>query len=364
MAGKTEEGAIERPSPAEVNAAGNKSRLNRMEEISRVADGKRAQEMVDVDGDRATGRFAGGEFDDSPEAREAQALREQDEAEQALREQADRAQLEEEEDQREAKRLQEEGSPGDEGGARAADEDDAHAGDEKVVDGVRYYLTIVNGQEKWLTLKELRSHAAASAQAEETLQRAQDALQRATQAEFTPEGAPAEELDDKVLENIVLSAGMGDEEAVRKLVSVIKGKPAGASPAQVARLVSQQIATQREVDKAETAQADLLGNKSLAPLFRMRLSEYGSKNPKARIVDAYQAVGDSMRKDFAPMLQQSNVKPNLSKDQRKRGIVNPPRSAGRQPPREDDDREVPVSDQIDAIAKARGQDRAHRIRRS
>ena len=362
-----EEGGGGGESPSAVNARGNNARLARINQIGETADSQRVDQLQDVDGERVVGRFQNGEMDDAPAARERRAQQEEDLAAEALREQEERAAEAERQEQEEARRLQEEGGgegEGDEPGqrrtaARAATEED----DEKVIDGGRYYRTIVSGQEKWLTLKELREGAGASATASETLQRAQEALASASQAQLTPKAAPVEELSDQDLENIVLSAGMGDEEAVRKLVSVLKARPSGTNPQDVTRLVTQQIATQREVERAESAQAELLGNKVLEPIFRQRLREFAQSKPQTRIQDAYQAVGDDLRKDFAAMLKPSSRAPETKLD-RKRTIVNPPASAGRQPARRDDDSEVPVGEQIDAIARARGQLRAHRIRRS
>lgn len=361
--GEGAEGAARRSNPADINAQGNRDRLSRMEEISRTVDGRRSSELNDVDGERVIGRFQDGEFDDSEEARERAALLEDEQAEAALQEQRERA---------EAARLQSEGAgseagdggaPHSEDGRTTQSHDAPEAGDERTVDGVKYYLTIVNGQERWLTMRQLREQAARSTQTEETLQRAEEALQQATQAALTPKATPAELPDERELENIILSASMGDEEAVRKLATIVRSRPTGANPQDVSRLVSQQIATQREVDRAESAQADFLGNDLLAPIFRQRLTQFAQERPKTKIADAYKTVGDQMRKDFAKMLQPGVGQP-ASKLERKRGIVNPPVSAGRQQLRQDDDREVPVADQIDAIAKSRGQERAHRVRRS
>src|SRR5579871_3906108 len=97
-----------RRSPAEINAEGNRNRLSRMEEISRVADGRRARELVDTDGEQVVGRFQDGEFDDSAEARERAELERQDEAEQELRDRAAEAERLEQEEA--AQRLQREGA--------------------------------------------------------------------------------------------------------------------------------------------------------------------------------------------------------------------------------------------------------------
>src|SRR5579871_4751229 len=242
-----------RPTPAEINAEGNAARLRRIEQISRGVDGARARDLDDVEGEEVTGRFQGGELDNSPEAREARAQEEDALAEQALREQEVAAAAE----AAEARRLQEEG-----GGEASAVVDDARGtaggeggaateGDERVIDGVRYYATAVNGEIKWLTLKELREGVATGIATEETLQAARDALQRATEAALTPKAAPVEELTEEQLGEVILAAGMGDTEAVKKLASAIRGRPAGPDESTVTRLVSQRIATQRAVDTAE-----------------------------------------------------------------------------------------------------------------
>lgn len=369
-------GGERRPSPAEINAARNRERLNRINEIARGQDGRRSRELVDVDGDHVVGRFQGGEFDDTPEAREQKAREADDLAQQALDEQAEREAEFERRQQEEARELQGEGGlePGDEGETRPRGRQGSAvdgAVDEKVVDGVRYYRTMVSGEEKWLTLKELREGVSRGLTTEDTLRRAQEALASASQSRESPKPSADEDPagglpDDKDLENIILSASMGDEEAVKKLVSVIKRPAAGVKTTDVDRLVSQRIATQRAVDRAESAQADLLGNETLAPVFKMRLAAYAQKNPNTRIEEAYNQVGSQMRRDFAAMIPRESGRPPGPKDKalRKREIVNPPRGVGRQPARQDDDREVPVSEQIDAIAKSRGQSRAHRIRRS
>jgi hypothetical protein len=359
-----------RPSPAEVNASLNRQRLSRIQQISNTADGRRAREMSDVDGERVTGRFAGGELDESPEAREAAAAREEDLAAQALQEQRERdeqaAELEQEEGA--ARRLQGEGADddGEPRGAARTDADEDDGAEERVIDGVRYYRTMVTGTEKWLTLKELREGVARGIATEETLQRAQAALASASQTRVTPKEPEVEVPDEKDLENIILSANMGDEEAVRKLATIVRSGRSGPKPEDLSRMVSQQIATQREVDRAEASVQDLLGDERLAPMFRVNLAGFAREKPNTRIQDAYKSVAEKMRKDFAPMLTTPEGRPRapVTKVDRKRQIVVPPRSAGRQPARQDEDHEVPVGDQIDAIARSRGQVRAHRIRRS
>lgn len=344
-----------RPSPAQVNQEGNRRRLSRIEEIARGAEANRARNLEDVEGENATGRFQGGELDDSPEARERAAELEEQAAEDALAEQTRAAQ--------EAERLQGEGADEEAAAAgRSGDDQAAQSGDEKLINGVKHYLTIINGQERWMTLKQLREHATQSGDAERALQQAQEALQRSTDASLRAQpGEEEAEPDEAELENVVLSAVMGDGEAVKKLVSALKRRSPGISTAEVSRQVSQQLATQRALDTAEAAEAAILGNPTLAPIFRMRLNEFAREKPNTKIEDAYKAVGQGMRKDFAPML--ANAPGSApSKEVRKRSIVLPPGGAQRQPLAQDPDREVPVSSTIDEIAKSRGQDRAIRRR--
>jgi hypothetical protein len=367
MAGETEgNDGQARETPAQVNARGNNRRLSRIEEIARGADERRSHNLEDTDGEQITGRFQDGELDETPGAREEAARRAADEAEQSRQEQDDRNAEADRLEREEARRLQEEG--GGEGEERetrttreASERTQETDPEELVQDGETYYRTLVNGEPKYLSLKQLRAGVANGIATEETLRRAQEALDSATHTEQSPKPAPVE-VDDKDLENIILSASMGDEEAVRKLATIVRHRP-GINPQDVSRQVSQQIATQREVDRAEDTQKDLLGNETLAPVFRSRLVEYANKRPKDRIGDAYKAVGDQMRKDFSAMLK-PEARPPVSKADRKRQIVNSPSGAGRQPARQEDDREVPVSEQLDAMARARGQQRAIRIRRS
>jgi hypothetical protein len=343
---------------AQINAERNAERLARINEINDGVDGRRADQLQDVDDEKIVGKFQDGEFDDSPEAVEERAAQEEAEAAQALREQTQRAEDAEREATGEARRLQEEGAEPVKAGEA---EPEAEPADEKIINGVRHYLIVVEGQERWLTLKQLREQGSKSAATEESLQRAHDALKQASTVALTPKEEPAEVLSDEDLENIVLSAATGDTEAVKKLVSVIKPKPSGVTPSDVSRLVTERLQTQREIEAGEGLAKDLLSNKSLSPLFKMRFNQYieAHKNEKILIRDAYSEVAKEMRTEFAPMLKQDQ-KATPTKAEKKRTIVNPPVAAGRLPPKPDDDQEVPIGTQIDQIAKARGQERAYR----
>lgn len=347
---------------AAANGARNSEQLSRREEIARSADGRRARDLEDTDGAGGTGRFADGEFDDSPEARERAAEQADREAEEALEEERIAAARAIADEEQRARDLQAEGADadGDRGGDRGGEREQLNqAGDEKTVGGVKYYLTIVNGKEKWLTLEQLRGAAQKTDAVEVALQRANDAVKQATQLALQPKDTPSE-LSDGELEEVIASAALGDSDAVKKLVSAIKARPSTQTPVDVSRQVSEQLATQRAIDTAEREQADILKHASLGRFFRMRLGQLAHDEPDLQIIDAYRKIGREIRQEFAPMLK-GVAAADLGKAERKRSLVNPPRAASRATRTEDDDdQEESPSAIADRMAKARGQQRAVR----
>lgn len=362
-----DDGGSPGPSPAQVNDRGNRARVDRLARIANVADGNRASELDDVDGDRTTGRFAGGEFDDSAEARERAAEREEAEAQAALEAQREAA---EEEERENARRLQEEGRAEDEDEPGRVAADETEEGDERVINGVKHYAVAINGQVRWLTLKQLREDRAKAGDVDKALQDAQAALQSAAAASLRPNPDEEEpELDEQDLRNVFTAAVMGDEEAIAKLVPLIARKNPGVSRDAVSQEVSRRLATQREVERSEAEQRQILEHPVLGGVFKQRLAALSQEKPTTRIYDAYQQVGQSMRKDFAAMLpkegnaDRSRPNPPADKATRKRSYVGPPSAASRQPVAQDPDREVPVGETIDQIARSRGQSRAIRSSR-
>jgi hypothetical protein len=341
-----EEEAAARRRANEVNANQNNQRVSRIEEIARRADGARSGDLDDTDGETSTGRFQGGEFDDSPEARERAAEAADREAEEAIAEEREAAARAISDEESRARELQSEG-------VEVSDDSD-----EKVVDGVRYFLTIVNGEQRWLTKAQLREKAQKVSATEVALQRAQDAVQRATQLALAPREAPSE-VSEQELEDIITSANLGDSDAVKKLASVLKGR-SSTNPVDISRQVSQQLATQRAIDQAEREQAEILRHASLGRVFKMRLGELSRDEPDLQIVDAYRRIGQEIREEFSPMLRGSAPE-KLSKDDRKRLMAAPPRAASRATRVDaDDDEEESPSAVADRMAKARGQARAVR----
>jgi bacterioferritin (cytochrome b1) len=342
------DGDTARPNPTEINKRQNNSRLSRMQSIADRVDGGRAEDFQDVDGETVTGDFQGGEFDDSPEAREAQALREEEEARVALEEEATRA---------EAENLQAEGAAEGESEDRTEPAGDGgDAPEEKLINGVKHYLVLTPKGEKWLTFPQLKASAQKVESADEALQRANDAVKKATQLALAPREEPNDEESDLDVESILSSAVMGDREAIKSLASLLKTRP--SKTPDVSREVAQAIATRSAVQTAELQQKDIFEVEPLVPVFRARLTQVAQAEPELSIVAAYKKAGDMVRKEFAPMLKRSPTQ--LSKADRKRTLVNPPAQGSRQAPRADEDGEENPTSVIDQIAKGRGQARAIR----
>jgi hypothetical protein len=341
-----------RPNPAEVNAQGNRAQLSRRQQIADRLDGSRAADLEDTDGREIIGRFADGEFDDTPEGREARALAEDEEARQALEEEAERARAEE---------LQTAGDGEDPESTRevsaASPGDGGDAPEEKLINGVKHYLVVTPKGEKWLTFPQLRALAQKVEAADETLQRANDALKRSTQLALAPREEPGEELSDEELEAVVSSAVMGDREAIKKLSTAIKARP--SKTPDVSQEVARAIATRSAVTDAEQQIADVLSVETLVPVFRARLRAVADAEPELSIQAAYKKAAEQVRKDFAPMLK---AKPGGLQDkaQRKRTLVTPPAAASRAVRQRDEEGEENPTSVIDQIAKGRGQARAIR----
>ena len=345
----SDENEENRPNPTEINQRQNNSRLSRMQAIANRVDGARADDFEDVEGHDVTGPAFGGELDDSPEAREAEALREEEAARVAMEEAEARARAEE---------LQAEGAGDDPAPPRQdTSQRGEDAPEEKIINGVKHYLVLTNGKEKWLTFPQLKALAQKVESADETLQRANDALKRSTQLALAPRETPSDEDSNVDVEAMLNSAVMGDRDAIKSLATLLKTRP--SKTPDVSREVAQAIATRAAIETAKTQQRDILEVDALVPVFNARLREVAEAEPDLQIEAAYAKAGAKVRKEFAPMLKTQSTAPR-TKLERKQQMVNAPSQASRQVAREDQDGEENPQSVIDQIAKGRGQSRAIR----
>jgi len=340
----------------EVNEERNKSRTSRLSEIADNNEKMREAEMVDTpEGDLRM------KEEPTEEEKEATAEKESADAERAL------AELQ-------AKQLQEEGvEPSEETAeveAKGQGEDSDTKGtsnDVKVVNGETYYLTVVNGNEKWLTLTQLRAVAQKVESADQYLAAAAESVRNAARLDLssTKQKDEPSKVDDVDLEKTLRSVAMGDEEAIKTLASAIKGlQQAKAKLSEVTPDVLQQIderwSFRRAAEWFEEQYQDILSDPHLKKLVYDRDAELFKQSPDMPYRQRMKTAGDEIRGWIQKRTGTGPVKATASetKAEKKKTLVNVPAAAARQEPLRDEEAEESVEDVIQKMARARGQGRA------
>lgn len=327
------------------NEARNQSRVERLSAIADNNDAAGLSEMQEVDGGNLLMNEA-----PSAEEREAAAQREEEESQRFL-------------DEQQARALQTEGdeptTTDNEPDAKVSEPEKADtASDVKVVNGVTYYLTVVNGKQKWLTLQQLRVAAQKVESADEYLASAAASVRNSARLAPSPrdESSRVEEVD---LEKTLSSAVMGDEGAIKKLAAAIQARPSAVTP-DVLQQFDERWSFRRAAEWFEEHYADELTDPFLKHLMYERDAALAKEDPhlpyKQRLKQAGDEVRDWMKKKSASGPVRAASSPN--KVERKKVLVNVPSAAARQASPEDEDAEEPVEDVIAKMAKARGQSRA------
>ena len=246
---------------------------------------------------------------------------------------------------------------------RATDEArDAGAQDVKLINGETHYLLIVNGQERWMTLQQLRETSSKVSAADQYLRDAKDAARKAVAAPpFVQDEEPSPKQDRA--RELLNRALMGEQEAVDALAQLIDARPSRVTP-DVLQAVDERVdgrLTFRTVVewfdheyKAELADPDLRArivrrDKEMATLypemdFRARLTEVGDEARAMRISKARNS----------PPVREDGFR---SKEQRKASVRAIPSAAGRQVDESDDEDGETYESAIQSIAKSRGQGR-------
>lgn len=297
-------------------AEANKSRNNeRLERMNAIADG--SEENRELPHEEL-------EIKDDAAEREARAIAEDEAA---------------------AKLLQTEGVESDE----KEPKDEKSDSDTKTVNGDLYYRQIVNGSEKWQTLKQIRETAQKVESGDEYLRQAAESVKNASRLALSHKDEPSsvERVD---VRKILRAAVLGEEEAIETLASFLETKPSEVTP-DVLRTIDQRLSFRTELAELEDKSKDLLENQYTRRLFNDRLSELKAENPTMGLSEAYTSIDNELRTAFPGLL-----KPKVSKDklERKRTLVNPPNAAARQQPEEEPEGEEDLSEVIGKMAKARG----------
>ena len=252
-----------------------------------------------------------------------------------------RAAREAEEERAYAKKLQEEGLESKE---EVQDESDT-----RVTNGETYYRQVVNGVEKWQTLKQIRETAQKVDAADEYLRTASESVRNASRLALTQKDEPSRP-DKDGLKKLLASAVLGDEEAIEQLASAISSRPSEVT-SDVLEAVDHRLSFRTELAALEAEQSDVLGDPYLGKLFKLRLNEMKQENPNTPLATAYKSIGKEIRDRFGASLKGSKTQEKL---ERKRTLVNPPTASQRQATEVEEDGEESAETIIERMAKARG----------
>lgn len=285
----------------------NNRRVAMMEEIADNSEKSRPEEL---------------EFQDESAAKEVAAETETKEAE------------------RYARSLQEEGVD------KPANKDNIDS-DTKQVNGDTYYRQIVNGVEKWQTLKEIRTSAAKVEAADEYLRTASESVKNASRLALSKQDEPSNLNEDEVAD-LLRRIALGDEDAIKALAPRLV-RPS-VNTADVLQQVDQRMSFRTELASLEGQSKDLLGDQYMGRLFRSRLNELKQESPNMGLSEAYTSIDKELRTAF-PGFKTDKVQQKL---ERKRSLPTPITASARQGSEAEEEGEENASSVIEEMAKKRG----------
>ena len=245
------------------------------------------------------------------------------------------------EDEAAAKLLQSEG-------ATEETQEPLEDSDTKTVNGEVYYKQIVNGVERWQTLKQIREAAQKVDSADEYLRQSAESVRNASRLALSTKDEPSE-LGEDELADLLAKTALGDVEATKKLASRLSRRPSEVTP-DVVRQIDQRLSFRTELARLEDKSKDLLENPYARRLFNARLAELKAENPTMGLTEAYTSIDTELRTALPGL---TKAKPQ-DKLERKRTLVNVPTAASRQVEPDDEEGEEDVGSVIEKMAKARG----------
>ena len=242
----------------------------------------------------------------------------------------------------EAKRLQTEGAI-DKGEEVETDSDT------KTVNGETYYRQIVNGQEKWQSLKDIRQSAQKVESADAYLQQAAESVRTAARAALSPKDEPVN-VGKADMADLLRRVALGEDEAIEKLASALSSRPSEVTP-DVLRAVDQRMSFRTELTQLESEQREILDDPMLGELFQSRLAKLKQEAPDTPLATAYRSIGKEIKDRFGASLKPSGIQQKL---ERKRTLPQVPTAAVRQSAESEDEGEEDPAAVIEKMAKARG----------
>lgn len=344
----------------EVNENRNKARLEMMESIADGSDSAREDEMQDHDGDKIVLVEKSNNIDvdkaretaEAAEAAEAEAAAAAEAAASETTEETEVVATTEEEEDTTTTTVEEELPT-----------------DERVVNGIRHYLTIVNGKERWLTKNQLIEKAQKVESADEYLSNAAETVRKVSRPDLSLEddaGKVDTSQEDDDLEKTLSSAVLGDQEAVKKIASAFSSLRADLREAKktqpsvtpdVVKEIDSRLAFRNAVEWFEGEYSKELSDPFLKQLIYDKDQKLSSEQPALSYKARLKMAGDEVR-TWIRGQKGIQAKPSPEKVERKKTLVNVPGASQRQAVKTEEDEEESPEQAIAAMAKARGQARA------
>lgn len=236
--------------------------------------------------------------------------------------------------------------------------------DERVSNGVRYYLTIVNGKERWLTKQQLITTAQKVESADDYLQTAAEAVRTVTRPDLSHKDETGSVEEDDDMEKTLSSAVLGDQEAVKKIASTFSRLQADLREAKkaqpsvtpdVVKEIDSRLSFRNAVDWFEGEYSKELSDPFLKKLIYDKDAVLSQEEPSLTYKARLKKAGDEVR-TWINGQKGVQAKPSAAKVERKKTLVNVPAASLRQAvTTEDEEGEEAPEVTIAKMAQARGQ---------
>jgi hypothetical protein len=232
------------------------------------------------------------------------------------------------------------------------------ADDVRETNGETYYRIIVNGQERWLTLQQLRDTSSKITAADEYLRNAKQAMQNVGVAPSTDEPQSRE----SGVRDMLTRALMGEQEAIDELARRLERTP---SQTDVLRSVDERIdgrlTFRQAVDWFETEYADTLKIEPVRARAVQVDAELAAQNPEMDFKARLKMVGDDARNYLQQLRSQIGVvapdSGRSQKEARKASVRSLPVAGGRQSDGGEEGDDETYETTISKMAQSRGQGR-------
>ena len=237
---------------------------------------------------------------------------------------------------------------------------EAGADDVRVTNGETYYRVIVNGNEKWLTLQQLRDTTSKVSAADEYLRAAKEAAKTAVMGlNPSPQGDDSGSAAPGRVRDLLTRALMGEQEAIDELARRLEGPSTTDVLKAVDERVDGRLTFRQAVDWFDREYAEELKNPRLKAMMVSRDAELAAQNPDMDFKQRLKQVGDEirdLRRELAGTVAPRTPERN-DKEARKASVRAIPTAGGRLSEDSDDDDDETYESAIAKMAAARGQHR-------